>query len=119
MPQSTGGDRPIAEAVGFVVGPCRAAPRPPRSPRRDEVADDVAFAVGMNGVGQQNEIALVDRIDPEHGAGETGVAEGGAAGEAVAAAAGVRRVDVEAISAAAVAVGQAWLAGHFLHSRLL
>ena len=56
----------------------------------------VAFAVGVDGVGQQDDEALVFRIDPEAGAGETGVPEGDAALEPLAARLRIAGVGIEA-----------------------
>ena len=74
----------------------------------------------MHAVRKQHEVAIVDRIDPEGGAGETGVAEGDAAFEAVAANAGIGGIDVEAISAmAGIARGRGGVANHLGDGRWL
>ncbi len=57
--------------------------------------DDALRTVGMNGVGEDDDIRVADGIHPERCAGEAGVAEG-ADGEEGAAIAGVGRVDVPA-----------------------
>src|SRR5688572_9670476 len=76
--------------------------------RRDALSKvlHVALAVGVDAVGEQDEVAAVQRVDPEHRAGVAGVAERRAARESLAAAARKARVDVEPVPAAAAAVGQ-------------
>ena len=47
-------------------------------------APHIALAVGMKGIGQQDQITLMNRIDPKHRSGEAGMAERSAALETVA-----------------------------------
>ena len=79
------------------AGPSNASPTAVATSRRRRM---LALAVGVDGVGQEDEEAVVGRVDPEHRAGEAGVAEGGARLEPVAAAGGVGGVDVEPVPAA-------------------
>ena len=69
--------------------------------------------VGMHAVGQQDDVRLARRVDPDGGAGEAGVAVG-ADGEQVAAIAGERRIDVPAQAAQDRLVGRALRLGELL-----
>ena len=67
--------------------------------------DGVAFAFGVDSVGEEDDESLCDRIDPQARAGEARVSVGSAGGKPAPARAGERRVDVPAESAPAGAVG--------------
>ena len=60
---------------------------------------DVALAVGMHAIAQDNDRRLTFGIDPNAGAGEAGVAEALAGREQLAAIAGIARLHVPPISA--------------------
>ena len=70
--------------------------------------------VGVHAVGQQDDVALGRRVDPDGSAGEAGVAVG-ADGEQLAAVAGVGRVDVPAEAAQDGLVGRGLRLGELLH----
>ena len=65
----------------------------------------VAFAIGVDAVGEKEHERLCGGIDPDTRAGEAGVAVGGAGGKPTATRAGERRIDVPTETAAVGAVG--------------
>src|SRR6185437_5366975 len=60
-------------------------------------AKHIAFAIRMNAVGQQDEIAIIRRIDPESCSGKAGVAKGGEPIESLAANPRIKCIDIKTI----------------------